>query len=186
MFTYESILAAVLITASPNTHSPSDLRGWFEPLQSSVVCLSVEAEILDQREVKFIVAGATDFPGDLKMLQGRFHDLASAPLLEEAGRFAERPMVTEFLAFNRAYRQDICAQLALDLVHADELRLAILETDQLYQIWDTLRDARCEYYYVTVRRQSLQNLRAMLGHERFYRGQMPPHVPVWRFAESKN
>ena len=71
----------------------------------------------------------------------------------------------------------------MDLVHGDELRIALNETDHLYQVWDSVRDARCNYYYVTVRRQALKTLREMIGTEAFYRGELPPHVPVWRFPE---
>jgi hypothetical protein len=185
MFTYEYVLAAVLITAPADTYTPSDVKGWFEPLQSSLVRVALEAEILDGREVRFVAAAAQDFAGDLKLLQGRFRDLGHAPLLEECQRFPERQMVMDFLAFNRAYRHDLTTQLGLDLIHAEELRLAVMETDRLHNVWDTLRDARCEYYYITVRRQSLHVLRELIGYQAFYTGQLPPHVPVWRFAETK-
>jgi hypothetical protein len=55
------------------------------------------------------------------------------------------------------------------------------EADRLYQVWDTVRDARCDYYYVTVRRQALKRLRDMLGSDAYYSGVLPPHVPLWRF-----
>ena len=56
------------------------------------------------------------------------------------------------------------------------------EVDRLYQIWDTTRDARCEYYYIHVRRGALKKLRDAVGEEAYYSGTLPPHVPVWRFA----
>jgi hypothetical protein len=57
------------------------------------------------------------------------------------------------------------------------------ETEHLYQVWDTVRDARCDYYYVTVRRQALKKLRKMLGVDDYYFGKLPPPVPLWRFQE---
>ena len=67
------------------------------------------------------------------------------------------------------------------MVHWWELREAIQETDRLYQVWDTIRDARCDYYYVTVRRQALKRLRETLGPDSYYSGNLPSHVPVWLF-----
>ena len=58
----------------------------------------------------------------------------------------------------------------------------LLEADRLYQIWDLVRDNRCDYYYVTVRRQALKKLKEMIGDQAYYSGQLPPHVPVWQFA----
>jgi hypothetical protein len=46
----------------------------------------------------------------------------------------------------------------------------------VYRVWDHLRDARCEYYYVTVRRAALEKLRADLGDADFVAGVMPEPV----------
>jgi hypothetical protein len=129
-----------------------------------------------------VLAQPQDFAADLKLLQGRYRELVNAPRLEECTRFPERPLVNDLMAFNRAYRNDLTTRLALDTIHEDELRAALTETDQLYRIWDAIRDARCDYYYITVRRQALQQLRELLGAEAYYSGRLPPHVPSWRFA----
>ena len=39
------------------------------------------------------------------------------------------------------------------------VRSAMKETDRLYHVWDAVRDSRCDYYYVTVRRQALKKLK---------------------------
>jgi hypothetical protein len=57
----------------------------------------------------------------------------------------------------------------------------LLETDRLYQVWDAVRDARCDYYYVNVRRQALERLRELVGDEAYYSGDLPPCVPLWHF-----
>jgi hypothetical protein len=36
-----------------------------------------------------------------------------------------------------------------------------------------------------VRRQALKQLRTLIGAEAYYTGQLPPHVPLWRFEEIK-
>ena len=96
---------------------------------------------------------------------GRFQDLADAPLLEDCQRFPDRATVNDLLAFNRAYRRHIDVRQPVELARWWELRTILQETEQLYQVWDTVRDARCEYYYVTVRRQALKRLREMLGND---------------------
>jgi hypothetical protein len=97
-------------------------------------------------------------------------------------RFPDRGLINELLSFNRAYRQHLDSRQALDLTCWWELHEALQEADRLYQIWDTVRDARCDYYYVTVRRQALKKLREAVGPQAYYAGCLPPHVPVWRFA----
>ena len=74
-------------------------------------------------------------------------------------RFPNRDLVSELLAFNRAYRQHMDARQALELASGGSCHEAVQEADRLYQVWDTVRDARCDYYYVTVRRQALKKLR---------------------------
>lgn len=182
MFTYEFVMAAALITAPADAIAPEDMRAWHGPLRASIVHVAIQAEILDLREEPFHMTKEESFGDDVRLLQSRFEEFQNTPLLDEIQRFPDRKLVSDFLAFNRAYRSDLRARLIIDLVHAEDLRHAIQETDQLHQIWDCLRDARCEYYYVTVRRQALGTLRHLIGDTAFYSAQMPPHVPVWRFT----
>src|SRR5438093_1541624 len=71
----------------------------------------------------------------------------------------------------------------LELLNWWELRVALQETDHLYQVWDAVRDARCDYYYVTVRRLALKRLRDLVGEEAYYSSNLPPCVPLWRFEQ---
>jgi hypothetical protein len=145
--------------------------------------LAIRLEVLDPRETHYILARSEDFETDVKLLRCRFHELADAPRLDEGLRFPDRKMVNDLLTFNRAFRQYVTSRQSVDRVHAEELQIALNEADRLYQIWDAVRDARCNYYYVKVRRQALKRLRAMIGVPAFYRGELPPHVPIWRFPE---
>lgn len=177
MFTAEVLLAAALLTA------PQEARvdpAWAQVLRPQILALAMDAEVLDTREKGFVMG--QDLLGDLSMLQGRYVEFSRVPLLAETERFPERKHINDLLATNRAYRNLLTQRLAIDLVHENEIRVTLQETDQLYLIWDAVRDARCDYYYVTVRRQSLSLLRDLIGDERFYSGRMPPHVPVWRMS----
>jgi hypothetical protein len=183
MFVYECLLAITLLTAPPGSVDLTDPPPNFEALQPILQHLAVQWEILDAREIRYVLARAEDFQADMKLLRRRYRNLSDAPRLHECERLPDRTIVNDMLTFNRAYRQFLVIRQPLDLIHGDELRTALNETDRLYQIWDAVRDARCNYYYVTVRRQALKQLREMVGVDAFYRGYLPPHVPVWRFPE---
>jgi hypothetical protein len=183
MFGIDNLLALLLLTSPPDTVEagiPTKVFCWVRP---SVQNLALKWEILDPREVRYILARPEDFVSDLNLLRRRFRELADAPPLHDGFRFPERERVNHLLAFNRAYRQHLTIRQPLELVRWWELRAALQETDHLYQIWDTVRDARCDYYYVTVRRQALKKLRQLVGEDDYYNGRLPPHVPLWRFQE---
>ena len=181
MFPFHYLLAVALLTAPPDAPDPALNADLYDNLRPTLQNLAVEWEILDKREVRYVLTRPEDFASDLKLLRRRYHELADAPPLSDCRRFPDRSTISDLLSFNRAYRQHLDSRQSVDLVRWWELREAIQETDRLYQVWDTVRDARCEYYYVTVRRQALKRLREMIGEEAYYSGQLPPYVPVWRF-----
>jgi hypothetical protein len=180
MFTIDYLLAAVLLTAPGDREVPLSPE-LFATVGPAAQQLALKWEILDPREVRYVLARPEDFAADLKLLQRRYHELANAPPLADCQRFPDRATVSDLLAFNRTYRQQMDARQAVELVHWWDYHEAVREADQLYQVWDNVRDARCDYYYVTVRRHALQKLREEIGPEAYYAGRLPPHVPVWRF-----
>jgi hypothetical protein len=180
----EMTLAMTLLTSPPDTLELPDCMALHHVLAPAVKRLAMEWELLDPRE-DIILGNAQDFASDLKILQGRFEEYHNAPRVAEVERFPGRDLVGDMLSFNRSYRDSVNNRLDLDMVHADELRTIIAETDVLYRMYDALREARCEYYYVFYRRQALAQLRDMIGMEGFYGGQLPPHVPLWRIPEAR-
>ncbi|MBY0526327.1 MAG: hypothetical protein K2R98_23235 [Gemmataceae bacterium] len=178
MFACEYLLAAALLIQpeDPKAASPELYTAVRLPLQT----LAINWEILDPREVRYVLARPEDFSSDLALLRRRYQELDDAPSLCDGQRFPDRTSINDLLAFNRAFRQHIDVRQPGEPSRCWELRGALQETDHLYHIWDTVRDARCEYYYVTVRRQALKRLRDLLGEEAYYNAKLPPHVPVWR------
>lgn len=181
MFQFDFVLALALLTAPPDTVDTTLSAEACDRLRPVLQTLAVQMEILDSREVRYILARQEDFQSDLNLLRRRYRDLADAPPVTDSLRFPEREAINEMLSFNRAYRQYIDTRQTVELSHWWEHQATLQETEQLYQVWDTVRDARCEYYYVTVRRQALKRLREQLGEQHYYSGQLPPYVPVWRF-----
>ncbi|HMP02264.1 MAG TPA: hypothetical protein PKD86_15550 [Gemmatales bacterium] len=177
------LLAAALLTGQPSYDAvdPVEIQRQFTTLRLPMISLAIEWEILDPRETRHILARPEDFWNDIHELRRRRAELADAPPLADAQRFPDRAIVNELLVFNRAYRKYLEERQPLDSVHAAELRQVQQEVDDLYQIWDAVRDARCDYYYVKVRRQALKRLRELLSPESYQRAELPPHVPTWRF-----
>ncbi len=180
MFPSEYLLAVALLTAPADCPEPN-VPDNYAALSPVLQTLAIDWEILDPREVRYVLTRPEDFASDLKLLRRRYHELLGAPPLGDGLRFPERSVISDMLAFNRSYRQHLDNRLAVELVRAHELQEAEQEADRLYQIWDLVRDARCDYYYVTVRRQALKRLRDLVGEEAYYGGTLPPHVPLWRF-----
>jgi len=182
MIPLDYLLSVALLTTPGD---PTEAAGAFDHFMSvrpTVQAVAVYWEVLDTREEKYVLNRQDDFAGDLKLLRRRWDDLADAPPLNDCMRFPDRSLISDLLSFNRSYREQLEHRQSLELVYGYELREVVSEVDRLYQIWDTARDARCEYYYISVRRGALKKLREAVGDQAYYSGQLPPHVPVWRFA----
>ncbi len=172
MFTAETLVAAMLLTAPQEAPQSS---AWAMVCRPNVLALAAAAEVLDSREKGFVMG--QDLLGDLTILQGRYAEFSRAPLLQEAEMFPDRKLINEMLALNRHCRNQLMERRKIDLVHSEEIILLIQQLDSRYQVWDAIRDSRCDYYYVTVRRQSLALLKDLIGAESFYMGRMPSVLP---------
>lgn len=176
------MLAALLLMAPPENFPDSPDADIHACLGPALQSLSFHFEILDSRETRYVLSRPEDFSTDLRLLRKRYHELAEAPPLHDSLRFPDRTVIQEMLNFNRAYRHYLDAKKTMEPAFWEDLHAAVKETDQLHQVWDLIRDARCEYYYVTVRRHSLKKVLESIGPEAYYNGIYPPAVPIWRFA----
>lgn len=179
------VLAAILLTTPPGTPEACPPQEQFAPLRDSIHQLAVEWEILDPRETRYVLSRPEDFCPDLNMLRRRYQDLKDAPRVADSLRFPDRTAVNDMVQFNRSYRKHLDERQQLEASRADALRAVMWETDRLYKVWDAVRDARCEFYYVTVRRQALKKLRDLVGDDAYLAGALPPNVPTWRFNEMR-
>ena len=176
-------LALALLFAPPSdaTRAPKHLAH----LRPVIAGIAVSLELLDPRERQYVLAKPEDFASDLSMVRRRRVELADAPPLHDALMFPDRLVLNELLTFNRAYRQHLDGLAGIELLHWWEIREGIQETDRLYHVIDTARDALCTYYHVSVRRQALAKLRDQLGHADYYAACLPPAVPLWRFQSMR-
>ena len=124
-------LAAALLTTPPEVPDPPpDAEDW-PAIQEAIQSLAVEWEILDPREVRYVMARVEDWDNDIALLRRRYQELKDAPKLCDAQRFPDRNTVNELLAFNRAYRRHLDSRQALEQDRGHNLRTALKETDYL-------------------------------------------------------
>ena len=179
---YHYILALALITGTEDVKFDyyDDFSIFY--IQSA----AIQLELLDPRETGYICNIAStavnreNYFNDLKILRGRWENYKNSPRLWEINRFPPLEVANSVCQFNRQYANYVSQQ-----VYSYKVDLAnevMRETNLLFHPWDRLREARCEYYYITVRRNALKDLKDALGDQMFYNGQMPPFVPLWRFT----
>lgn len=112
-----------------------------------------------------------------------FINAASSPFLYHVERFpVPRSEIRELLSFNRQYRIKVGQHREL---FPDSQMTTIIEKecDVLWLAWDSLDDAKNDLFSEYRRRKALGVLAKTIGPEAFMRGEMPPHVPYWRFQE---
>jgi hypothetical protein len=176
------LLAAALLTAPVGTpeQTPCDER--WPAVRDALHRVAIDRELMDPRETRYLLAARADFEPDLNLLRKRNADLADAPKLADCHRWPDRQTACELIKFNRAYRKHLEEREVWEADRSDVLQAAIHDTDRLYRQWDAIRDAQCDFYYVTVRRAALKTLRDTLGADAFAVGHVPPHVPFARSA----
>lgn len=179
----ELALAFLLLTSPPGLPEQAPDATRWAVVQASVQKLAIDWEILDPRETRYILARPDEFGIDVNLLRRRYLDLKDVPRLADAQRLPDRHTAADLLQFNRGFRKTLDSRRILETDRTDDWLQVIRETDRLYQVWDAVRDARCDFYYVTVRRQALRKLKDLLGEEDWESAKLPPAVPTWRFAE---
>ncbi|MBA4191263.1 MAG: hypothetical protein C0467_25050 [Planctomycetaceae bacterium] len=177
--------ATVLLSAPVGTPEQVPPAERWVVVQSAVHEIAITWEILDPRETRYVLAKPEDFQIDLDFLRKRKADLADAPKLAESTRLPDRRLMDDHIQFNRAYRKHLDTRLLWEADRADVLGEAARETDRLYRLWDAMREAKCDFHYVTYRRLALKKLQEGLGTEVYASGELPPCVPDWRFVAAR-
>jgi hypothetical protein len=176
-------LAVVLLTSPPETLQLHDPAAVFHFVAPTLRNVAMQMELLDVRETEHL-KNQQDFLSDLALLQGRYVELGGTPSAKEVSRFPSKALADSLIEVNQRYKESLNSLLELDALHADAWRVILAETQQLFEVYDTIRQAQGPYY-VTYRRQQLARLRELIGAEAFCTGQLPPHVPIWRIPEAQ-
>jgi hypothetical protein len=175
MVPLDHVLALALLIAPADGEpfrAPEHACVW-RTLQQTALSL----ELLDPREVRYVLARREDFEADLPFLRRRYQDLRDAPPLADVWRFPPPEIAGRHLAHNRVVRRELALRRDAMGGHLG-YDYAVAEAERLYKIWDAARDAGSEFYYVSVRRQALALLRQMIGPEAYHQGELPPPFPA--------
>jgi hypothetical protein len=178
-------LATIMLSAPVGTPEQVPPPERWSTVQEAIHEIAIDWEILDPRETRYVLAKPDDFQIDLDFLRKRKADLADAPKLVEAARLPDRRIMDDHIQFNRAYRKHLDQRLIWEADRVDVLGEAVRETDRLYRLWDAMREAKCEFHYVTYRRLALKKLKEGIGATVYETGDLPPCVPEWRFVAAK-
>lgn len=154
------------------------------PLQPALQRWAIDAELMDPREKLYLLAKPGEALADLGNLYQRWLDLADAPSLADCQRLPSRDVAMQMIEFNQTFQSAMIARRDFSMAHYWEYEPVIHESIRLYAVWDSLRDAQSDYYYVTCRRRALKTLRAQIGYGAYYAGVMPFPAPLWAFQEA--
>jgi len=96
--------------------------------------------------------------------------------------YPNRIITKDILIFNQNY-QSYC-RFRIEHSNSNDINYfgnALMETKEIHKIYDALDDALNDDYSLYRRRKALFNMRKDLGDENFYKGILPPPVPIWRY-----
>ena len=175
--------AVMLLSAPVGTPEQVPPPDRWPAVQAALHQTAIDWEILDARETRYVLAKPEDFQEDLDFLRKRRADFAETPHLAASDRLPDRRLMNDSIRFNRAFCKQLETRLAWEADRAELIREAMSETERLYRVWDAMRDAKCDFHYVTTRRLALRKLRDLLGPDFLTSGELPPCVPDWRFAQ---
>lgn len=120
---------------------------------------------------------------DINIVRYRLLQCRDCPRTESLRRF-NRQEVLHGLAVNRAYQEHLRRRMEFEHDRRDILRAALIEVQEISQVYDKLDDA-FRSLSIVYTRQALRDVRRMIGQEAFERGQLPFCLPRWQFVEGK-
>ena len=184
MVPLDYMLAVAVLMSGPRCGSPAGPMPEHACLARSLSNLALSWELIDPREEGVLFARRSAFSRDLRLVRRRYAELIDAPPASDAFRLPGKETAGQLLAFNRAYYATLKQRRDLLGDNFGAVVPAMAETERLYRIWDLVRDAGSDCYYVSVRRRALLSLREAIGDADFASATLPPHVPVWRFTRA--
>ena len=178
---FDKLLAAAILISNVEIESTN--------LTPLLIQRAIEKEIVTSSETRVYFMNEEDFAGDLSYLRLYLNELSDAPMIYEVNRF---PMISDLLKardMNRDYQTYLKNQLVIEGYNSPRYNLyseLLAETETLYKAWDYAYTAAQTNYYLATRKKALQDLRSLIGYEDFYKGNLPPYLPLWRFWEIEN
>jgi hypothetical protein len=168
---------------------PISYDGYDKPLLAEqILKKAVELQILDPRETKYSFLKDEEYDRDILYLRERWMKLKDAPRVEEFTGFPTRDQIKESLNFNNKFMDYLTSQKGI--MPESILKEVMRETKECADVWTALSDAKCDFYYVTVKRAAMlkykrftQNIKDENGNDYWMTRRLPPSFPYWRFRE---
>lgn len=127
---------------------------------------------------------ATDFGSELRYVRRHYRLLQHAPALAEACWLPAPGVARELCCFNEGYQGWLQMQRIIYPHRGEQIDVVLMETRQLYTVWDCARRAASPNESWALRRRMLQRLRDSIGDQAYNHGRLPCWVPHWYFQES--
>lgn len=169
------MLLELVLCFSILTDQPLDAKA-FPLVRLHLINLASELEILDDRELRYVLNIIETMNEDIQLLRNRWRDLKNYPLVKCNLIPHDRSDINNMLILNRAYKTHL-ENIHILYSWRNDISVIIRECDRLYNIWDCARDVKCEYYYISVRRAALGRYVELVGIENYYQGKFPPFLP---------
>lgn len=167
------IVLYILSPVEPPVSSQAPPEAW-----QALKTVSLHLEIVGPHE-----NWASDFRSELRYVRHYLRLLENAPPLADCDWLPPNAVATDFCNFNEQYQCHLQSQLLMAGPHTNDTGDALRESRQLHRVWDSVRRASSPNQSWAYRRRTLSQLREMVGEKAYYRGDLPPCVPVWRFRE---
>lgn len=120
------------------------------------------------------------FDTEISYVKRHLRNTINAPPIIDGERFSD--LAPPMLKFNAAY-QSYCSFNYQTATDQEEWYKISQETEKLSHIWELVNTAGEKNGSWAHRRAAMQKLRAALGDENYYSGNLPPAVPIWRYTE---
>ena len=137
--------------------------------------------------LKLEVVGPTerwipDFRSEANYVKNHWRELKNAPPLGDVVRFPVEYISKQNRVFNLQYQHNMELKKCVYSWKFEDMEEGIREAKGLQQVWVLVDTAVCPTQSWCCRRKALMELRELRGDEAYYSGDLPPCVPLWRFA----
>lgn len=120
-----------------------------------------------------------NFAQELFYVRNHVLELADTPHLGDCLLLPTYQQAAESCGMNKRFQETLEMEQVIYPCRADRLERVLSETRQLYCLWSSVQQATCPNESWPNRRLALRAIREIASPEAYYRGQLPPPVPLW-------
>lgn len=123
---------------------------------------------------------------DIDIIRTRYEKQKDCPNLNDSLRFHSIDYLEAQIKFNRRYKKYLGKLEEIDYTNREKIRDIMLETDNLYDIYVSLKIAKQENSYrIGTRKEAFKKFKDSISEQMYNEATLPPVVPIWHFREIK-